>query len=242
MMWFRAAVGTLPRVASAVWPRTCDAALAEAGAKGWRVDVPGRYCPRCGASTGEGGYTADGCAFCVGKPIAWDGIIRLTAYTPPLSEWVVAMKFHGDWSWATWFGKELAKQATDTGLFPRSAVCPVPIHFFRRFHRGYNQAELIARAFAKARGWPLVNLLRRTRHTKPQTSLPPSERQANVRDAFAMRRIDPTGWDIWLIDDVRTTGSTLTACTKLLRHAGARRIYVAVAAVADPKGADFKAI
>lgn len=57
-----------------------------------------------------------------------------------------------------------------------------------------------------------------------------------------MRDIDLTGYEVWLIDDVKTTGSTLQACTQLLRKAGARSVHAAVAAVADPKGQNFGAI
>ena len=85
-------------------------------------------------------------------------------------------------------------------------------------------------------------MLRRTRYTHPQTSLPPAKRADNVRESVAARRVDLSGWHIWLIDDVKTTGATLAACTRLVRRAGASRVFIAVAAVADPHGSDFKSI
>ena len=88
----------------------------------------------------------------------------------------------------------------------------------------------------------MAPLLYRTRHTPPQTSLPPSARPANVRRSFGIRNVDLTGFDIWLIDDVKTTGSTLRSCARLLRRRGARSIHIAVAAVADPRQQDFQTI
>ena len=119
---------------------------------------------------------------------------------------------------------------------PRTLVCPVPMHLIRQLQRGYNQAHLIAQSFAAASGYPLAPLLRRRRYTRPQTLTPASIRIANVRHSIALAPVDLHGWDIWLIDDVRTTGATLRACAHLLRRAGAQRIHVAVVAVAKPHG------
>jgi ComF family protein len=147
------------------------------------------------------------------------------------------MKFARQWRWAEWLGAELARAAPGVMEGGRVAVCPVPIHLFRRLSRGYNQAHLIAEAFAAPRGWPVVEALRRTRHTKPQTRVARAERRENIRGAFGARAIDLDGWDLWLVDDVKTTGSTLIECARLLRRAGARRISLAVIAVAEPHGA-----
>jgi len=226
---------------AALLPRTCDAQITEAAGQGWRPDDPEHYCSRCGASAGPGGYTDDGCAFCVGKPIAWDSTVRISAYLAPVDRWIVQMKFARDWSWCDWYGKQLARRI-EPGDGDRIAVCPVPMHWRQRARRGFNQAELIARAIGAARGWPVVNLLKRSRYTPPQTTVAPSKRQTNVRGSVVASRIDPTGWDIWLIDDVKTTGSTLGLCARVLRRAGARRVRVAVAAVADPRRSDFRAV
>jgi ComF family protein len=108
----------------------------------------------------------------------------------------------------------------------------VPLHWWRRWHRGYNQAELLARRLADLSRRPARKLLRRTRWTAPQTHLSRPARMANVRGAFAMRRwTDVNGKRILLIDDVLTTGATASEASAVLRAAGAK-VYVAVLAVA----------
>jgi ComF family protein len=225
------------------FPNAIEVELAQARQAGWRADRPEHYCRRCGATMPRAGTTARGCAFCVDQNLAWDRIVRLGPYRPPLSQWIIAMKFHRRWAWAPWFGRELAAAADGHDSPPeRTLVCPVPLHLVRRVGRGYNQAHLIAAAFARQRHWKLAPLLRRPRYTRPQTNLPASRRAANVQRAFALRPVDLDGYDVWLIDDVRTTGATLGACARLLRAAGARRITAAVVAVADPHGADFTSL
>jgi ComF family protein len=226
-----------------IFPNIVEAELAQARETGWKIDLPQQYCRRCGATMAEAGTTARGCAFCARQVLAWDRIVRLGSYREPLSPWILAMKFRRSWGWAPWFGRELAAAAGAPGRgADRTIVCPVPLHLLRRWGRGYDQAHLIASAFARQRGLKLVPLLRRVRYTRPQTTLPASARIQNVAAAFALRPVDLTDYDIWLIDDVRTTGATLSACSRLLRRAGARRIHAAVVAVADPRSAGFTAL
>ena len=206
---------------------------------GWLRDDPATWCHRCGGSAGPGEATPQGCASCVGERLAWDRLERLGPYEAPLDSWIRSMKFARQWSWCSWFGRQLAESIGPVDPGRASLVCPVPMHWTRRWRRGFNQAQLIGEALAKARSWPIAPLLGRGRHTLPQTSVPHSQRGANVRGSFQLRPVDLAGHDVWLVDDVTTTGSTLRACATLLRRAGAKRINVAVVAVADPHGTDF---
>ena len=109
------------------------------------------------------------------------------------------------------------------------AVVPVPLHPLRRWKRGYNQAEEIARGVAAAMGLPLeTRLLRRHRHTKTQTRLSGAAKTANVQGAFRLnearaRLLQDQGIQhLILVDDTLTTGSTLAACAMPLAAAGFR--------------------
>jgi ComF family protein len=210
--------------------------LDASGGEDWSPDDLDAYCPRCGASAATGDVTPAGCAECRNHRLPWERVIRLGPYQPPLADWLRAFKFHQHWAWGPWLGGQLAS-VMEQPLDPaRIAVCPVPMHWLRRCQRGYNQAHLIARQLARATGWPEAPVLKRIRHTLPQTAVSPGRRAANVRDTFACDRVDLTGWQIVLIDDIKTTGATLGTCARLLRQQGARCVDVAVAAVADPKG------
>ncbi|MEM6553333.1 MAG: phosphoribosyltransferase family protein [Planctomycetota bacterium] len=116
------------------------------------------------------------------------------------------------------------------------------MHRLRRIHRGFNQAELLARAVARHRRWPLLQPLRRTRHTRPQSALPPSDRLTNLQNATACQPVDLTGHAVYLIDDVKTTGTTLNTAARLLRDAGSPLVHAAVLAIADPTGQRFQTI
>jgi ComF family protein len=123
-------------------------------------------------------------------------------------------------------------------LIGAHAVVPVPLHRWRAWTRGFNQADDLARAL----GPPVWRLLRRARAGPPQASLPASRRRANVRGAFAIAGRYGS-FEIWpcaarrargsvlvLVDDVMTTGATLDACARTLLAAGAREVRVLTAA------------
>lgn len=104
---------------------------------------------------------------------------------------------------------------------PPDLILPIPLHARRRRQRGYNQSELLARPLGRALGIDVdTDSLRRTRHTVPQVGLGPDERQANVRGAFEAGAA-VAGRHVLLIDDVLTTGATMSAAAEALLAAGA---------------------
>jgi ComF family protein len=119
---------------------------------------------------------------------------------------------------------------------PLDAVAAVPLHWRRKWQRGFNQSELLARAIARRRRIPFVRALRRARSTSAQAGLSNAGRRQNVAGAFAFRpsrRGDIADRRILLIDDVMTTGFTASACALALRRAGAARVVLLTLARAD---------
>jgi competence protein ComFC len=115
------------------------------------------------------------------------------------------------------------------------AVTPVPLHWRKQWQRGFNQADLLARAIARRRSVPVVRALRRVRFTSTQAGLSDTQRRRNVAAAFRRRRAAKTltGRRVLLIDDVMTTGSTAAACARALKQAGAARVVLATVARVD---------
>ena len=218
-----------------LFPAGTNEAMVQVQEHGWGVDAPGGYCGRCGASAGPYSIAPGGCPLCIDRPLPWQRFVRLGAYEMPVTNWIRAMKFAGQWSWAEWFGQLLAEVVPEPSPGLEVVVCPVPMPRRRRWRRGFNQAQLMAGALAARRGWPVLDLLHRRRHRRPQAGLSPTERLANARGSFAVKSIDLSGWEVWLVDDLKTTGATLGACARLLQRAGADYVSVAVAAVADLK-------
>jgi ComF family protein len=133
-----------------------------------------------------------------------------------------AIKYGGEQRLATPLGQAVAKRWRRIGV-GAEVVTHVPVHADRAKQRGYDQAELIARAAATALGMPHVPLLRRERATIAQFDLDRRRRATNVRGAFVMDRRAPpiVGRWILLVDDVTTTGATLAACAEALMDTGA---------------------
>jgi ComF family protein len=114
-------------------------------------------------------------------------------------------------------------------------VVPVPLHARKLRQRGFNQSELIARAALKvgdhSRYVLCSNLLERRRETKSQIGLTSHQRRENLRGAFGVRKPQEiAGREVLLVDDVYTTGTTVSECARILRRAGAPKIWVATVA------------
>ncbi len=105
------------------------------------------------------------------------------------------------------------------------AVVPVPLHWRRRWQRGFNQSELLGKIIARRRGIPLIRALRRCSATRAQAGLSNAQRRENVAGAFRARR-RLAGLRILLVDDVMTTGATVGACAQALKKSGAKSVSV----------------
>ncbi|HWQ55631.1 MAG TPA: ComF family protein [Bryobacteraceae bacterium] len=113
-------------------------------------------------------------------------------------------------------------------------VVPVPLHWRRRWSRGFNQSELLAQDMARRCGIPVQNIVRRTRATDVQAGLSNSRRRRNVADAFRVKaREAVAGRRILLVDDVMTTGATASACAAVLKRAGAKSVALLALARVD---------
>lgn len=142
-------------------------------------------------------------------------------------------KFRNALSYAEPYGRFLAMRILQMNI-EFDQLSWVPVSFWRRFSRGYDQVLLIAQSVAKELDVPLVRTLKKVRHNPAQSGISdPSQRKANVIGAYSVRPdADIANKTIILIDDVITTGSTVSECAKTLLTAGAKEVYCAAVASA----------
>jgi ComF family protein len=117
-------------------------------------------------------------------------------------------------------------------------IVPMPLHWRKRWGRGFNQAELLAHEIGRRTHIPVRNALRRVRNTASQAGLTSAKRRKNVSGAFqavrrAKNRTALEGRSVLLIDDVMTTGATAASCARTLKRGGARQVTLLTLARAD---------
>lgn len=150
------------------------------------------------------------------------------------------IKYHGNINAGRYFGGLLGSRLASSDVFHDvDLVVPVPLHWSRRWKRGYNQAEVIASAVAESLGAPIrTEILRRDRRTTTQTRIGVEEKTLNVARAFSADAASAAGLvrkgirHILIVDDVFTTGSTLYACFAALRTAFPPSVRISVATLA----------
>ena len=170
--------------------------------------------------------TTDPCFECWSSPPAYDGLRSAFVYEGTARTLVHTLKYRQ----ATVLGEPMASLLVETARrdVPEADVAiPVPLSGRRRRERGYNQAEVLARALGRALDLPVwPRALARERHTPPQArSSDADARRRNVLGAFACREGAVAGRRVLLVDDVTTTGATIDACAHALRRGGARSVW-----------------
>ncbi len=205
----------------------CAACL---GRVAWLTDRTS--CPRCARPLGPHARADRACPDCAGAPLRFTRAVAAARYQEPLRGALRAFKFQGVRTGARALGLVLARRVAGAAFAKDlEAVVPVPLHVRREHGRGYNQAGLLARYAAEALGLPVAgDVLVRTRDTPPQAGLERADRLRNVDGAFAPARERVGLRRCLLVDDIMTTGATLSACASALRAGGLERIYAATVA------------
>lgn len=178
-------------------------------------------CGRCGRAVKR---PFSLCLACQKRPFPLQTIRATFQYVSPLKELIHKFKYENNFALAEPLGQAMAVawSLQDVGI---TAVVPVPLHPKREQKRGYNQSMLLAQQLCHHHPLPLIpHALRRVRFTRPQIELGADQRQQNVQQAFAADPHLAGGQHLLLIDDVCTTGATLSACAEALLDAGAAAV------------------
>ncbi len=164
------------------------------------------------------------CSACIiGKP-AFKQARSFGLYDGTLKEAINILKYHK----IKRLSKPLSAIILRTGIAGIDAVLPVPLYKKRLRHREFNQSALLAKYLAGSISVPLaIDCLVKVRDTMPQVGLSAQEREKNIKNAFEVRdKKFIQGKTLMLVDDVITTGATVRECSKQLKKAGAKDIYV----------------
>ena len=191
----------------------------------------GGRCLICGEIIGgKDSPNVRGCPKCFDIKTAYDEAFCPTVFDGTAKQLIHALKYAS----APYAATDLAKLALrhpDTEIFLQNAtIVPVPLHWLRRFKRGYNQTEIIARQIVKIAprlNIKIADILKRTRRTSTQTKLSREARMENIKGAFALKagvKLPPKDAPIILLDDVMTTTATINECAKTLKRAGFKNI------------------
>lgn len=208
------------------------------------VPLAGLRCTICAQSLPTGYPDAHGdgkCGECAHETPAYTRAVSFGAYENELREMIHLLKYKHVKTAADFLGALIAESATMLAPEMSDSVLVIPVPLYKRklSERGFNQAEMLAYATtsrlskqSKQTKFELkTSVLFRRRATESQVGMTREQRKTNLRGAFAVPRKDRVkGRDILLIDDVLTTGSTVGECARVLRRAGAARVWVATAA------------
>ncbi len=208
--------------------------------------APEIFCARCGAAfLSPHSLDASGlCRLCAAGVTAFATCYSFGEYSGVLRELIHLFKYQRIRPLAEPLGRMLARALPPQARY--DAMVPMPLHWRRRFVRGFNQAELLARVVSRRTGLPVLGALRRRRHTAAQASLASSsQRRANVRGVFSIQ--DPyaiAGKRLLLVDDVLTYGATVNSAAAVLAASGAARVSVLTLARADRRkpAIEFKTV
>lgn len=174
------------------------------------------HCPRCGLFNAQSNLA---CGQCLKDPPIWDSLTCVSDYVFPYDRLLHLLKYQGQY----WLARHCISLLT-----PPSELAPfilaVPMHWQRRIQRGFNHSQLLADAFCQRFQTQIFDGLTRQRATQKQQGLTRRDRLTNLKHAFHLKQKPPE--HIALIDDVVTTGSTVSEISALLKSNGTKRVDI----------------
>ena len=193
------------------------------------VTLPDPFCPYCKSFMEQEDAK---CFFCDSTKKLWEDHIFLKVrslgrFDDYYKELIYQFKYGKKIPLGKRLGQGLGESISNDSNFLKSDfLIPVPLHKSRYWERGFNQSEIVADEISKINGLPVLkNVLKRKKNTKDQTNLTREQREENVRGAFVVAHPEIiNGKNIILVDDVITTGATLSECARMLKQAGAEKI------------------
>lgn len=178
------------------------------------------------------------CSVCHQSLANFDTAYSFGSYDGPLRKLIHLFKYAKIESLAVPLSRFLTRTLPLDQQF--DVVLAMPMHWRKRWERGFNQAELLAKPIAKRYGLKLKSNLRRARYTKAQAGLSEAQRRENLQGSFCVKRPEEIkNQRVLLVDDVFTTGATLRAASTALKRAGARHITALTLARVDHRPLDI---
>lgn len=172
------------------------------------------------------------CALCRRGVRGFDAAYSFGFYEDELRELIHLFKYGRVRTLARPLGRLLAQALPREQSF--DVIVPMPLHWRKRWQRGFNQSELLAHEIGRRTHTAVRNALRRIKSTESQAGLTSAKRRLNVSGAFrAKKRASLSQRRVLLIDDVMTTGATAASCARALRLAGAQHVTLLTLARAD---------
>ena len=188
-----------------------------------------QVCPQC-TEPSIGGFTHPLCR----RRLGAERTLCVFKFEGPIKESISALKYGGVRALAGFMADLAVAAFTEASVSfgTDSLILPVPLHPVKKLERGFNQTEILAKAFGQRLSlevWP--DLLVKKKDNPSQTKLDREQRAANVRDAFGVNERDSRpdllkGRDVVIVDDVFTSGATLRECAKVVKGGGARYVYL----------------
>ncbi len=175
------------------------------------------------------------CNDCEHKKYDFDRGYALWVYNDAMRHSIAAFKYHNKKEYSKFYIEEMVRLYGKTIIkMDLDAIVPIPIHRSKKSERGYNQADILARGLGKELGITVLSqLLIRDKKTLPQKKLSDKERLRNLCEAFMFNEKELNHCNkkinrVLLVDDIYTTGSTIEACTNVLKLKGIASVYFLV--------------
>lgn len=185
----------------------------------------GQRCRICGRPIHHYGD----CEICNSLKLSFDKGYCVYSYKGNIRKVILRLKFNNSPLYCNYLAQKMAEYIGDN-IYSYDYITAVPMHYTKKFIRGYNQAEELALKLSELTGIKYYDSLVRFRYTLPQSQVAYKDRHKNIKGAFQAKNIPIRNKKILLIDDILTTASTVNECSKVLKQNGAEKVDIFILA------------